>query len=128
MFGLGKKKDPFQTVTCKGLKLEGRAVLALQVRDLDLVELCKLADKVEACQRVSFGKIYQKPGTMLAENNQEDQGYTARYDKITKSIGVNLRQGFMRQTLVFATRDPDTVCRELGITLEVAGPSEPTVS
>lgn len=128
MFGLGKKKDPFLTVTCKAHKLDGRAVLALLVRDIDLVEICKQADKLEACQRIAFGKIYQKPGTMLTENNQEDQGYTARYDKITKSIGINLRQGFMRQTLVFATRDPDTLCRELGITLEVAGPSEPTVS
>ncbi|PHV10993.1 hypothetical protein [Chitinimonas sp. BJB300] len=124
----GKKKDPYITVTCKGRKLDGHAVLALAVKDLELVEMVKKADTVEACSRVSFGRIYQKPGTMLAENNQEEQSYTARFDTITKSIGVNLRQGFMRQTLVLATKDPTTVCAELGLTLEVAGPSEPTVS
>ncbi len=124
----GKKKDPYITVTCKGRKLDGHAVMALSVKDLDLVEMVKKVDTLEACSRVSFGRIYQKPGTMLAENNQEDQSYTARFDTITKSIGVNLRQGFMRQTLVLATKDPTTVCAELGLTLEVAGPSEPTVS
>lgn len=127
MFGIGKKKDPFNTITCRGNKLEGRAVLALLVGEIDLVELVKKADSVAACGRISFGRIYQKPGTMLADNNIDDQGYNARYDKITKSIGVNLRQGNMRQTLVIATREPDIVCAELGLSLEVAGPSEPTV-
>ena len=127
MFGLGKK-PPYATVTCKGRKLDGQAVVALQLRDLDLPAVVKLADTVEVCSRVSFGKIYQKPGTLLAENNSEDQGYTARYDKITRSLGVNLRQGFMRQTLVFATREPQQLCSELGLTLEVETPPEPTVS
>ncbi|MEH6459465.1 hypothetical protein [Chitinimonas sp. JJ19] len=127
MFGF-KKKEPYLTVSCKGRKLDGQAVLALQVAELDLPAIVKKADTVEACSRVSFGKIYQKPGTLLDDNDTEDQGYTARFDKITKSIGVNLRQGYMRQTLVFATRDPDTVCAELGLSLEVEGPSEPTVS
>ncbi|QDQ25517.1 hypothetical protein FNU76_03625 [Chitinimonas arctica] len=127
MFGLGKKKEPYLTVSCKGKKLDGQAVLALQVSELDLPAIVKKVDSLEACSRVSFGRIYQKPGTMLVDNNTEDQGYSASYDKITKSIGVNLRQGSMRQTLVFATREPEVVCTELGLTLDVPGPSEPMV-
>ncbi|QNM98368.1 hypothetical protein [Chitinimonas koreensis] len=130
MFGI-RKKEAYATVVCKGAKLDGRAVQALLIRDLDLPEIVKQVDKLEICTRVSFGRIYQKPGSLLEENDPEDQGYSARYDKITKSIGVNLRQGFMRQTLVFATREPQALCAELGLSLEVEAPpapSEPTVS
>jgi hypothetical protein len=128
MFGMIKRKDPYQTVTCRGRKLEGGAVLALQVGELDLPGICKLADASEVCAKISFGRIYQKPGTMLADHKPEEQGYNARYDKIAKSIAVNLRQGLMRQTLVFVTREPVQLAGELGLTLEQATPSEPTVS
>ncbi|WP_269530840.1 hypothetical protein [Chitinimonas sp. BJYL2] len=128
MFGLGKQKPPYLTVTCRAKKLEGQAVLALQLNEVDLVEVIKAADASALCTRISFGKIYQKPGTMLAENDSTDQGYNARYDKITKSLGVNLRQGFMRQTLVFSTREPQQLCADMGLTLEMDPPPEPTVS
>jgi len=128
MFGLGRKKDPYTTISCKGRKLDGQAVLALVVQELDLPAIVKKVDTLDYCSRVSFGKIYQKPGTLLADNNTEDQGYSARYDKITRSLGVNLRQGFMRQTLVFATREPEQLCAELGLSMEVDTPPEPTVS
>jgi hypothetical protein len=128
MFGIGKRKDPYQTVSCRGRKLEGGAVLALKVNDIDLPEVCKLADAAESCSKVSFGRIYQKPGTLLSDHNPEDQGYNARYDKVAKSIAVNLRQGLMRQTLVFVTREPVELAAALGLTLEQAAPSEPTAS
>lgn len=127
MFGL-RKKEPYNTVVCKGRKLDGHAAHALLIKDLDLPALIKKADTVEVISRVSFGRIYQRPGTMLDQNDIEDQGYNASYDKVTKSMAVNLRQGFMRQTLVFGTKEPQIVCAELGLTLEVPGPSEPVVS
>ncbi|WP_374352308.1 hypothetical protein [Chitinimonas sp.] len=128
MFGIGKKKDPYSTVTCRANKLEGGAVLALGVAELDLPGICKLADSSEVCSKISFGRIYQKPGSLLAEHKPDEQGYNARYDKITKSIAVNLRQGLMRQTLIFVTREPVQLAGELSLTLEQEAPPEPTVS
>lgn len=127
MFGIGKK-PPYETVTCRARKLEGQAVLALAIRDLDLPEVIKKADANPVCLRISFGKIYQKPGTMLKDNNPEDQGYSASYDKITKSLAVNLRQGFMRQTLVFSTKEAQQLCTEVGLALEAPPPAEPMVT
>lgn len=127
MFGI-KRKDPYDTVTCRGRKLEGGAVLALAVGEIDLPAVVKAADGSEVCSKISFGRIYQKPGTLLANHDKEDRGYNARYDKITRSIAVNVRQGLMRQTLIFVTREPQQLAGEMGITLEAEAPPEPTVS
>lgn len=128
MFGLSRNKEPWQTVTCKGLKLDGHAAKALLVTGLDLPAMCKAADTSEYCTKVGIGRIYQKPGTMLDEHNPETQSYAARYDSLTRTLGINLHQGLMRQTIIFATREPVLLAAELGISLEQATPSEPTVS
>ncbi|MBV1776413.1 hypothetical protein KSF73_11895 [Burkholderiaceae bacterium DAT-1] len=127
MFGFGKK-EPYDSVNCKASKSEKRAGRALIVRDFDITEVVRKADQSEHCYRIVLGDIYQKPGTLLAENNKEEQGYHARWDKLTGSIGVSLFQGYMRQTLVFSTKEPQLLTAEMGITLEVAGPSEPTTT
>lgn len=128
MFSRFKKKEPFLTVACKGVRLAGHAARALLVKELDLPAMVKKIDSSEVCSQISFGKIYQKAGSMLEENNIEDQGYHASYDKVTKSLGLNLRQGNMRQTLVLSTREPALLCAELGITLDLGTPTEPTAS
>ncbi|MBV8658286.1 MAG: hypothetical protein JO142_10725 [Burkholderiales bacterium] len=127
MFGLGKK-DPFATVVCKAKKLDGQAAQALKQDAVDLVAMIKAADASELCSKISFGRIYQKPGTLLSEHNASEQGYSASYDKVTKSIGVGLRQGLMRQTLVLVTKEPTQLAVEIGLTLDLPTPSEPTVS
>jgi hypothetical protein len=126
MFGIGRKKDPFTVVTCKGKKLDGGAANGLKVEELDLPALVKACDQSELCSKVSLGRVYQKPGTMLEENRPEETGYSARYDKITKSIGVGLRQGLMRQTMVIATKEPQALAAEIGLALEADPPPEVT--
>jgi hypothetical protein len=126
MFGL-KKKTPYTTIKCSARKLNG-AAHALAVNGLDLPALVKAADASEHCTRIAFGQIYQKPGTLLADHRPEEQGYVARHDRVTQSLGLVLRQGLMRQTLVFSTKEPQQLAAAMGITLEQPGASEPTVS
>jgi len=123
MFGLSRK-DPWTTVSCKGRKVEGNGGKALSVTGLDFVEIVKKADASEFCTKIGFGRIYQKPGTLLSEHNPEDQGYHVRFDNLTKTIGVSLWQGLMRQTVIFATKDYAALLAELGLSLEASGPSE----
>lgn len=129
MFGLSRNKEPWHTVTCRGRKLDGHAAKALLVKDLDLPEMVKAADASEHCSKVGIGRIYQKPGTMLDEHNAEEQSYSARYDNLTKTLGLSLHQGLMRQTIIFATREPALLSAELGLQMEQpTPPAEPTVS
>lgn len=126
MFGFGKK-DPFHTIVCKGRKLEGNGARALLVNGLDLPDLMKRADASEYCAGVAFGTIYQRAGTLMAENKIEEQSYTVRYDKLTKSIGIALHQGYMRQTLVLSTNEPNLLAAELGVSFESSGSASPAV-
>lgn len=128
MFGLNRKKEPWQTAMCKGLKIDGHAAKALVVRELNLPDIIKLADASELCTKIGFGRIYQKPGTLLSEHDSEDQGFTARFDNLTKTIGLGLRQGLMRQTIIFATREPELLAQAIGLTLDSGNTAtEPTV-
>lgn len=124
MFGFGKK-DPFHTVVCKARKLEGYSGRALLVNGLDLPDLMKRIDASDYCAGVAFGTIYQRAGTLMAENKIEEQNYSVRYDKLTKSIGIALHQGYMRQTLVLATNEPNLLAAELGISFESSASASP---
>ncbi|MFC4158897.1 hypothetical protein [Chitinimonas lacunae] len=122
MFGFSKK-DPFDTVVCKGRKLEGQSGRALVVAGLDMQELMKRIDASAHCSRIVFGAIYQRAGTLMAENKIEEQSYSARYDRMTKTLGIALHQGYMRQTLVLSTTEPVPLAAELGLSLEGVGVS-----
>ena len=124
MFGISRKKDPYVTIVCKGLKIDGLAAHALKIDALDLPAIIKAACESPLCAKVSFGRIYQKPGSMFDEHKIEDQDFSARYDKGTKSISMSLRQGLMRQMVVIVTREPLELSQAIGLPLEPDPPPE----
>ncbi|MDK2125978.1 hypothetical protein [Parachitinimonas caeni] len=124
LFGFNKK-PPYLTGACKALKLEGRVARYLTVDKVPVEELIAKADASALCSYIVVGDIFQRPGTLMTENNTQDQEFSVNYDKLTHTIGLSLRQGNMRQSLIFHTKSPKELAAEMGLALTMDEPAKP---